>query len=89
MKLHSSTYTDQPALKFSNLFVNICIVSQSTFLRFFLFLILDKKAKYNHINTHITKYKHLSLDVEEVGRKGINEIIGVYSAKSLQMTLNL
>ena len=26
---------------------------------------------------------------EEVGRNGINEIIGVYSVKTLQMTLNL
>ena len=27
--------------------------------------------------------------VEEVGRKGMNEIIGVYRVKTLQMTLNL
>ena len=73
---------------------------------FFIFLILDKTAKYNHTNTHRTKYKHWSVDVdlpnldtvdgvvifvraEEVGRNGINEIIGVYSVKTLQMTLNL
>ena len=28
------------------------------FMTFFLFLILDKTAKYNHTNTHITEYKH-------------------------------
>ena len=33
------------------------------FMTFILFLILDKTAKYNHTNTHITKYKHLSVDV--------------------------
>ena len=34
------------------------------FMTFFVFLILDKTAKYNHTNTHITKYKHLSVDVD-------------------------
>ena len=105
---HQHIYTDQPTLKFSNLLVNICIVSQSMFMTFFLFLILDKTAKCNNTKTHITKYKHWSVDdrlltcpidtvdgvaifarAEEVGRKGINEIIGVYSVKTLQMTLNL
>ena len=33
-------------------------------MTFFLFLILDKTAKYNHTNTHIKKYKHLSVDVD-------------------------
>ena len=58
---HLSIYTDQPTLNVSNLFVAICIVSQSMFMTFFLFLILDKTAKYNHTNTHIT---HLSVDVD-------------------------
>ena len=48
------------------MFQFICkyIVSQSMFVTFFLFLIFDKTAKYNHTNTHITKYKHLSVGVD-------------------------
>ena len=48
------------------IFQFICkyIVSQSMFMAFFLFLILDKTAKYNHTDTHITKYKHLSVDID-------------------------
>ena len=34
------------------------------FMMFFLFLILDKAAQYNNTNTHITKYKHWSVDVD-------------------------
>ena len=34
------------------------------FMSFFLFLILDKTVKYNHTNTHITKYEHWSVDVD-------------------------
>ena len=58
INIHWSTYF--------KIFSFICkyIVSQSMFMTFFLFLILDKTAKKKTTNTHITKYKQLSVDVD-------------------------